>query len=73
VRSDERIREDVCEQLCNDDEVDASEMTVFVKAGEVLLEGFASDRYSKHRAESIAESVNGVREVINHLRVVRGP
>jgi osmotically-inducible protein OsmY len=72
VRSDERIREDVCDRLCDDDEVDASEMTVSVKAGEVLLEGFASDRYSKHRAESIAESVNGVRDVVNHLRVLRG-
>ena len=72
VRSDERIREDVCDRLCDDAEVDASEMTVVVKSGEVLLEGFVADRRSKHRAEGIAESVNGVREVVNHLRVLRG-
>jgi hypothetical protein len=31
-----------------------------------------TDRYSKHRAEDIAESVSGVREVTNHLRARKG-
>jgi hypothetical protein len=68
VRSDERIREDVCDRLSDDDEVDASEVSVSVKEGEVVLEGTVADRYSKHRAEDIAESVSGVRDVSNHLR-----
>jgi BON domain-containing protein len=68
VRSDERIREDVSDRLSDDDEVDASDITVIVKSGEVVLEGTVSDRHSKHRAEDIAESVSGVREVTNHLR-----
>ena len=68
VRSDERIREDVCDRLSDDDEIDGSEISVTVKAGEVTLEGTVVDRHSKHRAEDVAESVSGVREVINHLR-----
>lgn len=68
VRSDERIREDVCDRLSDDDELDASEVSVSVKEGEVVLEGTVSDRYSKHRAEDIVESVSGVRDVSNHLR-----
>lgn len=68
VRSDERIREDVCDRLSDDDEVDASDITVTVKNAEVILEGTVGDRHSKHRAEDISESISGVREVTNHLR-----
>jgi hypothetical protein len=72
IRSDERIREDVCDRLSEDDEVDASEITVTVSNGEVRLEGTVMDRHSKHRAEDIAESVSGVRDVSNHLRTRKG-
>jgi hypothetical protein len=72
VRSDERIREDVCDRLSEDDEVDASDITVQVKGGEVTLEGTVPDRHSKHRAEDIADSVNGVRDVTNRLRARKG-
>jgi hypothetical protein len=48
--------------------VDASEISVSVKEGEVVLEGTVADRYLKHRAEDIVESVSGVRDVENHLR-----
>jgi hypothetical protein len=72
VRSDERIREDVCDRLSDDDEVDASEITVTVVGGEVRLEGTVVDRYSKHRAEDLVESVSGVRDVTNNLRTRKG-
>jgi len=39
-----------------------------VKSAEVILEGTVNDRRSKHRAEDIAESVSGVKDVTNHLR-----
>jgi hypothetical protein len=68
TRSDDRIREDVCDRLSDDDEVDASDITVTVSNAEVKLEGTVSDRYSKHRAEDIVESVSGVRDIANHLR-----
>lgn len=72
TRSDERIREDVCDRLSDDDEVDARDITVTVKSAEVILEGTVQDRRSKHRAEDIAESVSGVKEVTNHLRARKG-
>lgn len=72
VRSDERIREDVCDRLSDDDEVDARDITVTVKNADVILEGTVIDRRTKHRAEDIAESVSGVKNVTNHLRTRKG-
>jgi osmotically-inducible protein OsmY len=72
VRSDERIREDVCDRLSDDDEIDARDITVTVKNAEVILEGTVNDRRSKHRAEDVAESVSGVKDVTNHLRARKG-
>ncbi|HEX7151542.1 MAG TPA: BON domain-containing protein [Thermoanaerobaculia bacterium] len=71
-RSDDRIREDVCELLERDHDVDASEIEVQVAGATVTLAGTVTDRRSKRRAEDLAESVNGVREVQNSLRVTRG-
>lgn len=71
-RSDARIREDVCDRLSDDDEVDASEIAVAVSGGEVTLTGEVIDRYSKRRAEHIALSVRGVVDVHNHLSARKG-
>lgn len=71
ARSDERIREDVCECLTYHPNVDASEIDVMVKDGEVTLTGTVVDRGSKRLAEDITEDVRGVRDVHNQLRVVR--
>lgn len=68
-RSAERIREDICERLSRDDEVDASEITVRVESGEVTLEGSVETRRQKHRAEEIAAEVLGVDDVHNSVRV----
>ncbi len=68
-RSDARIREDVCEQLSEDDDVDASEIAVHVEGGEVTLEGSAESRHQKQRAELVAAAVAGVSEVHNRLTV----
>ena len=70
-RPDERIREDVCDWLQMDHDVDASDMEVTVKDGTVELAGTVSDRYAKRRAEDIAAAVRGVRDVDNQLRVNR--
>lgn len=72
TRSDERIREDVCDRLSDDDELDASEITVTVRGGEVTLEGTVPDRRAKQRAEDLAEAVSGVRDVDNKLRKNKG-
>ncbi|RYZ01709.1 MAG: BON domain-containing protein [Myxococcales bacterium] len=68
-RTDERIREDVCERLSQDDDVDASEISVRVESGEVTLEGSVETRRQKHRAEELAADVLGVEDVHNSVRV----
>jgi hypothetical protein len=68
-RSDERIREDVNDRLTDDYYIDASDVEVMVENGEVTLTGSVRVRTDKRRAEDIAESVSGVRNVENRLRV----
>ena len=70
-RSDERVREDVCERLTMDPHVDASGVEVQVRDGEVILGGTVSDRAQKHRAEDLVESIRGVRDISNQIRVRR--
>jgi osmotically-inducible protein OsmY len=70
-RSDERISEDINEMLTQDAEIDASNITVDVQNGEVTLRGSVPDREAKRRAEDLAESASGVKEVQNQLRVKR--
>jgi osmotically-inducible protein OsmY len=68
-RSDERIREDVNEFLTDDWHVDASDIEVSVDNGVVTLVGRVGSRAEKRRAEDVAESVSGVTDVSNQLRV----
>lgn len=70
-RSDERIREDVCDRLADDEHIDASDVTVEVRDAEVTLSGTINDREQKRRAEDCSDNVSGVRNVINNLRVSR--
>lgn len=67
-RSDERIREEVCDRLTDDPTVDASDIEVAVQNGEVTLSGAIDSRQARRRAEDIAESVSGVTHVQNNLR-----
>ena len=68
-RSDERIKEDVNDRLTDDYRLDASEIDVQVNDGEVVLTGSVNSRNDKRRAEDIAESVSGVKNVECRLRV----
>lgn len=70
-RSDERIHEDVCDCLMQDAHVDASEIEVKVSDGTVTLEGAVESRRIKHMAENLCESIPGVQDVTNHLRIQR--
>jgi|KBSSwiStaDraftv2_1062776.scaffolds.fasta_scaffold240825_2 osmotically-inducible protein OsmY len=67
-RSDERIREDVNDRLTDHAYLDASDIDVNVKEGEVTLSGKVFDRTDKRLAEDVAESVTGVKNVQNNLR-----
>ena len=68
-RSDERIREEVCERLTFDPEIDASDISVFVKDREVRLSGTVEERRIKFMVEHLVSHVAGVEEVHNELRV----
>jgi hypothetical protein len=70
ARTDERILEDVCDELTEDPILDASEVEVKVADGEVTLSGTVEDRAEKRRAEDDADRIIGVRHVQNNLRVV---
>lgn len=69
TRSDERIKETVCEALTDDSHIDASGIDVEVKNGEVTLSGMVPDRQTKRAAEDLVESLSGVRDVTNQLKV----
>ena len=68
-RADRRILEDVSDRLTDDPDVDASEIEVGVRDGEVTFEGTVGDRAQRRRAEDIAERVPGVTHVQNNLRL----
>jgi BON domain len=72
-RSDDRIREDICERMCDNDELDAREIEIRVSGGDVTLLGTVHDRYDKRLAEDIVEQVSGVQDISNQLRVAREP
>jgi hypothetical protein len=69
TRTDERIREDVCDRLSWHDEVDATDISVSVANGEVTLDGTVDTRHMKRLAEDISEQVPGVVDVHNGIRV----
>jgi hypothetical protein len=71
-RSHERIREDVCESLTRNWDIDASDIDVEVKGGEVFLKGVVRDREQKRWAEFAAEGFPGVKDINNQLRVDPG-
>jgi osmotically-inducible protein OsmY len=69
TRTDERIKEDVHERLTEDGMIDASEIEVDVKNGEIFLKGTVKNRQEKRRAEDIVEDISGVKNVENHIKV----
>ncbi|HEX2140615.1 MAG TPA: BON domain-containing protein [Woeseiaceae bacterium] len=71
ARSDDRIREDVCDELADDGEIDARDIDIEVRDRVVTLSGTVPERYMKHRAEDIADACRGVRDVENQIRVQR--
>ena len=70
-RSDERIHEDVCERLTEHPAIDASGIEIAVSDGDVTLSGQVESRAVKHLTEAMVETVSGVKEVHNRLRVDR--
>lgn len=71
VRSDERLQELICEGLSDDPFIDASEVTVTVKNGEVTLTGNVDDRRTKYEIEEFVDRLSGVKEIHNQLHTIR--
>jgi len=68
-RNDERLKDDIHEELIRHGGIDASDIEVQVKEGEVTLVGHVSSRQDKRLAEELAEKVLGVHDVQNQLKV----
>jgi BON domain-containing protein len=71
-RSDERIKEMLCERLRDDPAIDPSEVTITVQGGVITLEGTVDSRQTKNAIEEIAEQF-GTQDVQSNLRVQRSP
>lgn len=69
VRSDERLKEEISDRLMASPEIDSSDIEVEVSGGEVTLKGSVCCRSDKFAAEQLAESVMGVKDVSNQLRL----
>ena len=67
-RSDERIKELLCERLHDDPYIDASEVSVTVQGSKITLEGTVDSRQTKNAVEDVAEQF-GVQDIQNNLRV----
>ncbi|HST51205.1 MAG TPA: BON domain-containing protein [Pyrinomonadaceae bacterium] len=68
-RSDERIQDEINDRLTENEWLDASDVDVSVNSGVVILSGAVDSRYARRLAEEIADSVSGVVNVQNNLRV----
>ncbi|WP_438029882.1 BON domain-containing protein [Sorangium sp. So ce233] len=67
TRSDERIREDICERIIEAG-IDAGDVEITVRGGEVTLAGTVRSREDRHLVEDIAEEARGVRGLESRLR-----
>lgn len=67
-RTDDRLKEVICERLSDDPDIDASEITVNVSGGNVKLTGTVNSRADKYQVEELIEQCGGVKDIDNQLR-----
>jgi hypothetical protein len=70
VRSDERIREDLCDRLSLS-YLDVSDVEVDAHDGQITLSGTVPDRQTKYLIEEIADQVSGVQDLHNRITIAR--
>ena len=70
-RPDDALARELQEILTKDPELDATEIEVEVEGGAVTLRGVVDSNDARLLAEELVESVTGVREVHNNLKVAR--
>ena len=69
TRTDDKLKDEINEKLYHDSHVDASDVDVTVENGEATLTGTVENKMAKRRIEDIVESIAGVRDVENRLKV----
>ncbi len=72
-RTDERLKDDIAVRLMYRHDIDSSDVILEVKDGKVTLEGTVPERWMRYAIDDIAESVLGVQDVENNVRVRRTP
>lgn len=72
ARTDERIRELICERLIKDLSIDVSEVGVEVQSARVSLSGTVPDRQMKHAIEDVVDNCWGVQDIENNIHVQSG-
>ena len=70
-KPDESLRQEIREILIADPELEVTDIEVEVEGGAVTLRGLVVDSDARLLAEELVESLAGVREVHNRLRVER--
>ncbi|CAG2153113.1 hypothetical protein LMG31506_04747 [Cupriavidus yeoncheonensis] len=70
-RTDDRIRDEICERLSYAQRLDVSDVSVDVKDSVVTLSGTVDNRGQKYYIEELADATYGVSEVNNDIRVRR--
>lgn len=68
-RSDERLKEEVCEVLFRDQHLDATNIEVSVQDGNVTLSGTIDSRFGKRHAEECIEHLSGVEDIRNEIKI----
>jgi hypothetical protein len=68
-RSDERIREDICDELTRRGDIDPSRVVVTVRDGEVTLEGLVDSLETRRVVDDVASACTGVSQVHDLLRL----
>ena len=68
-RSDQRIMDDIFDVVSSDFMLDSSDVEINVSNGVVTLSGYVLDRRDKRRIEDVVESIPGVIDVENRIRV----
>ena len=69
LANDDAIFDLVRQKLYNDPDVKGANLTISVKNGVVTLEGRVSSEKYKTKAEKLTRKVQGVKDVVNNLRV----
>lgn len=71
TRSDERIREDICDELTRRWDIDPRLVAVTVRDGEVTLKGTVESLEMRRFVDEVASACTGVTQVYDQLRIER--